>query len=262
MTDTELPDPPSKDLVVVGRPWRPPAVVDVGIEVAATVTRGVVAVTRTGLHLAAPFARFVIRPPVVAEKHWPQSRFLALADRGRQRRERGEAQVAAQLQVVLPAVVSAVLDWIDLTALVEKVIAAVDIDGIVDSVDIPRIIDRVDINGIVSDLDLDAIVASVDIEKIIDSVDINGVVSKVDIGAIIQGLDIDSIAREVIVNINLPEIIRESSGAMASETVVGVRMRGIEADERVSRIVDRVMLRRRGRDAPASALGRGPDDDG
>jgi hypothetical protein len=230
MTETEIPDPPSTALVVVPPRWRPPVVVDVGIEVASTMTRGVVAVTRTGLRLAAPFARLVVRPPVVPQKHWPQSRFLALADHGRQIRERREDQLAAQLKVVVPAVVGAVVDWIDLTALV------------------------------VNKVDFDRVIAAIDIEKVIDQVDINAIAGKLDVAAFIEHLDIDSIARNVIVNIDLPEIIRESSGAMASETVIGVRMRGIEADERIAGIVDRVMRRRRGRNSPLDDSGR-PDGD-
>ena len=42
-----------------------------------------------------------------------------------------------------------------------------------------------------------------------------------------------SIAREVVYEIDLPEIIRESTGIVTSEAVVGVRMQGIQADERV-----------------------------
>jgi hypothetical protein len=45
--------------------------------------------------------------------------------------------------------------------------------------------------------------------------------------------------------VDLPEIIRDSTGSMVSETVHDVRVQGIEADRAVSRLVDR-LLRRRG----------------
>ena len=124
-----------------------------------------------------------------------------------------------------------------------------DLDAIVDRVPIDRVVARVDVDGIVASVDLDPIVARVDVDAI---------AAKIDLDAIVARLDIVGIAREVIDEIDLPEIIRESSGSMASETVVGVRMRGIEADERISRIVDRVILRRHGRDASVASGGRTP----
>ena len=42
-----------------------------------------------------------------------------------------------------------------------------------------------------------------------------------------------------------PAIIRDSSGSMASETVRGVRMTSINADDALSRVVDRALFRRR-----------------
>lgn len=58
-------------------------------------------------------------------------------------------------------------------------------------------------------------------------------------------IDLAGIVNQVIDEIDLPEIIRESSGTMASEAVVGMRIRGIAADERVNRAINRVLLRRR-----------------
>lgn len=74
---------------------------------------------------------------------------------------------------------------------------------------------------------------------------------------VLDRVDLAGIANRVIDEIDLPAIIRESSGAMASETVLGMRIRGIEADERVNRVVDRVLLRRRDRNALAPAQGDG-----
>lgn len=76
---------------------------------------------------------------------------------------------------------------------------------------------------------------------------IEGVIARVDIEGIIDSLDLATIARQVVDDIDLPDLIRDSTGALASETVLGLRMQGIEADERVSRVVDKVLLRRNGR---------------
>jgi hypothetical protein len=221
MSATELPDPaapdaqprpdaPSKELVVVPRGWRPPAAIDIGIDLASSVTRGVVLVTRTGLRMAAPVARFALRPPMVSQRRSPASYLATMADHGRIVREHGEEQLLARLRVAVPAVVGAVLDLIDLNQVV---------------------------------------IERIDFEKVISAIDFEKVIAAVDVGQIVRSLDIDSIAREVLVSIDLPELIRESSGAMASETVVGVRLRGIEADERVAGIIDKLMRRRQGRAA-------------
>jgi hypothetical protein len=84
---------------------------------------------------------------------------------------------------------------------------------------------------------LDAVVSQV----------IDGVVARVDIEAVINRLDLATIARQVVDDIDLPDLIRDSTGALASETVLGLRMQGIEADERLSRVIDKVLLRRNGR---------------
>ncbi len=79
----------------------------------------------------------------------------------------------------------------------------------------------------------------------------NAIAARLDIDAVLDRVDLAGIANQVINEINLPEIIRESSGAMASETVLSMRSRGIEADETINRIVDRILLRRRARNTVA-----------
>ena len=75
--------------------------------------------------------------------------------------------------------------------------------------------------------------------------DIDAIAARIDVEAIIGRVDLVTLVEEVITTIDLPEIIRQSSGSMAYATVRGVRMRGIEADEVVERLVDRLRLRRR-----------------
>ena len=54
-------------------------------------------------------------------------------------------------------------------------------------------------------------------------------------------VDLVGLAEQVIDGVDLPELIRESTGSMASDTVRGVRMRGIEADQTVSQAMDRLL---------------------
>ena len=58
-------------------------------------------------------------------------------------------------------------------------------------------------------------------------------------------MDLVGLTNEVIAEVDLPEIIRESTGSVASETLRGVRMQSISGDDAVTRIVDRFRLRHR-----------------
>lgn len=99
------------------------------------------------------------------------------------------------------------------------------------------------------------------VDEVLDHMDLTRLVlERVDIDDVVSGIDLAGIAREVIDEIDLPEIIRESSGAMASETLLGMRIKGIEADERVNRAIGRVLLRRRDRNTVTVSPERDGDD--
>jgi len=94
------------------------------------------------------------------------------------------------------------------------------------------------------------------VEEVLARIDLDAVTQQIDIDAIISRIDLVGLAEEVIEGIDLPQIIRESTGTVASEVVRGVRMQSIDADEAVARVVDRLFLRRRRRatDAPGGPL--------
>jgi hypothetical protein len=104
---------------------------------------------------------------------------------------------------------------------------------------------------------MDRVVDDLPIERVVDRVDVDEIVERVDIRGVVDRLDLAEITQDVMDEIDLPAIIRESSGAMASETVQTVRVRGMNADRLVSRIVDR-MIRRESRDLEAP--GEAEDD--
>jgi hypothetical protein len=171
-----------------------------------------------------------------------------MVERGRNARENADrlrAQVAGDLVV---AVLDDVLDRVDLTQLVldrvklSNIIATMDLDDIVARLDLAPIVDRVPIDRIMTRIDLNAIAARLDV---------NAIAARLDVDDVIARIDLAGIANQVIEEIDLPEIIRESSGAMASETMLGMRIRGIEADQRVNRVIDRLLLRRQDRNTVA-----------
>jgi hypothetical protein len=234
-----------------------PPVVDAAIAVGLIATEVAARSVTIGFELVRPFAALILRPPVLPERYWPQRGLDELADRGERTRRQGARRAWALLDDLVPFVVDAILDRIDLTQIVidrvklTRVVDEVDIDEIVGRLDLVSIIEKVPIDHILELVDIDGVVARVNLDSIMARVDVNAIVDTVDIGAIISRVDLGKIASEVIDEIDLPEIIWESSSGMASETVVGVRMQGRAADERINRIVDRVLRRRRDRNTAA-----------
>jgi len=127
-----------------------------------------------------------LHPPILNERLHPARVVDALAHRGREARTSTDGDLNRIIAAVVPPVVNQVLDSLDLTALVRE---RVDIDMLVSAVDIAAIVDRVDLD------------------------------------AIVDRVDVVSLAEEVVNGIDLPEIIRQSTGTMASEVVRDARCR-------------------------------------
>ncbi|HEU5269101.1 MAG TPA: hypothetical protein VFU36_04190 [Jatrophihabitans sp.] len=244
--------------------------------------RFLVEAARSARHIALAMARsgvqLALRPPLVAEPYQPGE----LLDRLLHRQRAALSQLSAQaVRVALRAMlatIEAVLDELDLTALVlqrvdlDRIVAAVDVDAVVARVDLYAIVDRVpidrfldrvdldavarriDVDAVIDRADLDAVARRIDVDAVIDRVDLNLLAKRIDVDAVAARLDLDTVvaridlvglARYVIEAIDLPEIIRASSGSIASDAVRGVRMQTINADAQVSRIAERFRLHRR-----------------
>ena len=112
---------------------------------------------------------------------------------------------------------------------------------------------------IVSRLDLTGVVTrNVDLEEVVEGLDLDAIAQQLDLDAVIARIDIVAIVEDVLSAIDLPAIIRASSGSVASETVRSVRMTGISADEALGRRLERHLLRRR-RSTPTPAPTPTPD---
>jgi hypothetical protein len=179
---------------------------------------------RFGQRALRPVVGLALRPPLLPDRLQPVAWLQAPARVGRAYRLRS----ARQMQQAVPTVADAVLDRLDLTSIV---------------------LERVKLNQIIDEVEVDRIVARVDLDEI---------AARLDLEAVIDRIDLAALAREVIEEIDLPEIVRESTGIMTSEAVVGIRVQGIQADEGVNRIVDRLLLRRGVR---KTQLRRSPGDD-
>jgi len=78
-----------------------------------------------------------------------------------------------------------------------------------------------------------------------ERVDIDAIVADIDIDAIVNRIDLIGLANKVIDGVDLPAIIRESTGSVTAEVMDDVRSQGERADDFVSGIVDRVLGRSR-----------------
>lgn len=93
-----------------------------------------------------------------------------------------------------------------------------------------------------------AILQRVDITQIVvDNVDVNKIASEVQLDPIIDRIPIIDIADYVIEEIDLPEVIRGSTGGIAERVMQTVRFKAIESDVAVERLVDRILMWRDGR---------------
>ena len=250
-----------------------PAAVDAALGAAAMATNAAVSVTRLLARAAAPVGRRLLHPPLLNERLHPARVVQALAGQGHLARTSTGADLSRVIGAVVPPVIDEVLDSLDLTALVRE---RVDIDALVSTVDIAAIVDRmdidailrqvdidgivrqVDIDAIVSEVDMDAIAERIDVDAIVERIDIDTIVSRVDVDAIVRRLDLVGLAEEIVNGIDLPEIIRQSTGSMASDVIRDVRMESIDADMAIARLVDRIIRRRRARrtDAPGEPESR------
>jgi hypothetical protein len=266
----------SKELTTSGRLAAAPQLgpearlaLDVALGVAGVTAGAAVVAVRTVHRVTAPVTRLLWRPPLVPRRFHPATIVGELARSGSVDREELSRQVEEVLDVWAPAIVAMVVERLDLTRLVEenvdldRIVSTVDLDAAVALVDLDAAVARVDLDAAVRRVDLDAAVALVDLDAAVERVDVAAVVRRVDLDAIVATVDLDAavarvdldavidridvigIVEEVLDVIDLPAIIRDSTGSMASETVRGARMTSITADDAISRAVDRALFRRR-----------------
>ena len=177
--------------------------------------------------LARPAASVARGSVAVARHHLDLDGWVA---RGLAEQRRAQAAAVRAARALVAALAAAVLEEIDL-------------DQVVARVDLNQIAARIDLDAIVQRIDVDAIAARIDVDAIASRVDLDAIVGRVDLDAIVARIDLPGLTEQVIDEVDLGEIIRESSSTMATETVDALRVQGMRVDGLVSRIVDRVLLR-------------------
>jgi hypothetical protein len=145
----------------------------------------------------------------------------------------------------LPSLVDAMLDQLDFT---EIVVRRLDVNAVVDQVDLDRLMTRIDLDGIVGRLDVDRIADRIDVNKIAERIDVDAILERVDLDDVVERLNPVALAQRVIEEIDLATIIRESTGTLTEETLDGIRVRSMDADTSLARLVSKLGLRRRDED--------------
>jgi hypothetical protein len=92
---------------------------------------------------------------------------------------------------------------------------------------------------------LTLLLAEVDLTQLVrDNVDLDALMGTIDLDAIVQRIDVGVVAERVLQTVDVAAIIRESTEAVTSEAIRGVRVRGADADLAIGRTVDRWLGRR------------------
>ncbi|MEV5978347.1 hypothetical protein [Streptomyces sp. NPDC052114] len=108
---------------------------------------------------------------------------------------------------------------------------------------IGAVLDRVDLDALVARVDVDRIADRIDLERIAERVDVNHIADRVDVDAVIDRIDLVGITRDVLGEIDLGRIVRDTGGGLTTDTVDAIRLLGQRGDRSVNRLADRILRR-------------------
>jgi hypothetical protein len=193
--------------------------------------RTAISLAELGLRTAGPPTTFVIDTFFDAPRRAGQEMVVHWNESWREDRPEARAAATAVAVEATRQAVDLVLEQLDLTQIV------------LDHVDLDRVVAAVDMDAVLERLDLDSIVARVDLDRVAERIDLDAVAERLDVERVVARLDLAKLSLEVIERIDLPEIIRSSTGTVASEGVRVVRMQTFGADRAIAGIVNRMLGR-------------------
>ncbi|MFV9671655.1 MAG: RDD family protein [Acidimicrobiia bacterium] len=150
------------------------------------------------------------------------------------------------------------------------VVDAVDPDTIIDSVDVNALMDRVDVNALLDRVDPQVLLDNVDVDALMDRVDVDALLARVDVDALMSRVDIDALldrvdVKELTDRAGIPDIVRESTGALAGSAMDVVRRQVVATDQIIGTATWRFIRRdpeTRPIAPPALDAGTGIDEEG
>jgi hypothetical protein len=158
--------------------------------------------------------------------------------------ERSAVRLAERWDAGVSFAVREVLRHVDL----DEVAAGINVDAVVEKVDFDKVLERLDLDGIVSRVDLERVIDRIDIDAIVERVNVDPIVDRVDAERLVQRIDLNAIARQVLDDLEIAALLRDSTGSLSVETVDALRERGLDADQRFARFIDALLRRREGRE--------------
>lgn len=105
------------------------------------------------------------------------------------------------------------------------------------------VLERIDINGVLDQVDIDRLLNQVDIDHLLDRIDIDRLMSRVDVEALLQRVELGPIVTDVLDEVDIGGIVRESTGSITGDAVDSARVTAMRLDGFVGRIADRLLLR-------------------
>lgn len=120
-----------------------------------------------------------------------------------------------------------IVEQIDVNALMERV----DINELLDRVDVNELMERVDVNELLSRVDVDELVDRVDVNKLLDRVDVNHLMDRIDVNHLMDRVDVKKLTDRA----GIPDIVAESTGALAGSAMDVVRRQIVSLDQIVGR---------------------------
>jgi hypothetical protein len=103
------------------------------------------------------------------------------------------------------------------------------------------------VNAVVSRINLTDIV--------VQHVDVNAIVARADINPILDRIPMTEIADYVIEEIDLPSLVRQSTGGVADDILGMLRFQAAETDNFITNVVDKVLFRKKTRESTQATQG-------
>ncbi len=150
-----------------------------------------------------------------------------------------------------------VVDAVDPDTIIENV----DVNALMERVDVNALLDRVDPQTLLDNIDVNALMERVDVDALLDRVDVDALMSRVDIDALLDRVDV----KELTDRAGIPDIVRESTGALAGSAMDVVRRQVVAVDQIIGRTTYRFIRRdpnTRPIAPPALEAGTGIDEQG
>ncbi|WP_369213321.1 hypothetical protein [Streptomyces flavofungini] len=110
---------------------------------------------------------------------------------------------------------------------------------------IGAVLDRVDLDALVARVDAERIADRIDVNRVADRVDVDRIADRVDIEAVIARIDLVGLTRDVLDEIDLGQIVRDTGGGMTQESVTAIRLLAHRGDRGTNRLADRLLGRSR-----------------